>query len=348
MKNMRIVLFAATLAVSVSAQWLNYPTPGIPRTPDGKPNLSARAPKTADGKPDLTGLWSIDGTGFSFDMLGDQKVEMLPWAEAVYKQRLKTYGQDEPSAKCLPSGPIMGLFGVELIKLMQTPKITTILYESGSYRQIFTDGRPLPKDPSPTWLGYSIGHWDKDSFVVESAGYNDKTWLDFTGHPHSEALRVTSRFRRTDFGHMTLEMTFDDPQTYRKPWTIKMNVNYVPDTELLESICAENERDKPHLIGQVEDEKKSEVKVPSSTLAKYVGNYDLQPFGLLRVASDGQQLTVEMPGGSAKFPTFAQSPTTFQFPAMGGAMEFVADSSGKVTHLLMTTVEGTDRADRKQ
>src|SRR5262249_35653119 len=153
-----------------------------------------------------------------------------------YNQRLETYGNDDPSTVlCTPEGPRTGLAGLDPLRIIQAPTMLAILYEGGYYRQVFTDGRPLPKDPNPTWMGYSVGRWDAETLVVETTGYNDKTWLDFTGHPHTEALRVTERFRRTDFGHMQLDMTFDDPKAYVKPWTVHFPVNFVPDTELLEN-----------------------------------------------------------------------------------------------------------------
>ncbi len=160
-----------------------------------------------------------------------------------------------------------------------------ILYEEGPHRQIFIDGRPLPRDPNPAWMGYSVARWDGDTLVVDSAGFNDRTWLDITGHPHSEDLRVTERFTRKDFGHMRLDMTFIDSKTYLKPWTITMGVNFIPDTDLPEYVCNENEKDRPHMIGKQQDEKKGEVKISREVLSKYAGSYRAGPIGILRVFS---------------------------------------------------------------
>ena len=198
---MAFVCLVAIIPGIAAAQWIEHPTPGIPRTADGKPDLTAPAPRAADGKPDLSGLWFIGGLGHATNITS---VEMLPWAQKVYTQRLATYGHEDPVVSCLPEGPRAGLHGLEPLRIVQVPTMTLVLYESSPMRQIFTDGRALPKDPNPTWMGYSIGRWDGDTFIVETAGYNDKTWLDFRGHPHSEALRVTERFKRTDFGHMRL------------------------------------------------------------------------------------------------------------------------------------------------
>jgi hypothetical protein len=338
---------ALAMSVPLAGQWLKYPTPGIPRTADGKPNLTAPTPKLSDGKPDLSGVWQIDGLGFAFNITGNQKTDnMLPSAQALYKQRSETYSQGDPNANCLPAGPRTGLFSQELLKIIHTPPLAAILYEEGPHRQIFIDGRPLPKDPNPAWMGYSIGRWEGDTLVIDSAGFNDRTWLDIAGHPHSEALHVTERFTRKDFGHMQLDMTFDDPKTYLKPWTITMGVNFIPDTDLLEYVCNENEKDRPHMIGKQQDEREKEVKVAREILSKYVGSYRAGPVGILRISLDGDQLAVELPGGGGKLPVFAQSETEFFLPTLGSGVEFVKDSKGAVTRLMLRTVEGNNEAVR--
>jgi len=346
MKRALVMLFMLTTASPLGAQWLKYPTPGIPRTADGKPNLTAPAPRTADGKPEVSGLWQIDALGYAFNIIGDQDPGMLPWAQALYKQRADNYWRDDTDVKCLPPGPRAGLFSQNLLKIVQTANLVLILYEEAPTRQIFTDGRELPKDPNPTWMGYSVGRWEGDTLVVQSAGFNDKTWLDFTGHPHTEALVVTERFQRKDFGHMRLEMTFNDPKAYSKPWTISADVNFVPDTELLEYVCNENEQDRARLVGTVQDEKKTEKLVPAATLSKYVGTYRMGPMGDFRVSLDRGQLMIALPGGSGREPLFAQSDKDFVFPTLGGLVEFVTGPKGTVTHLLLKIVEGEQRAER--
>jgi hypothetical protein len=148
------------------------------------PNLSAPTPQTADGRPDLSGLWAISGLGFATNITD---VELRPAAKAIFQKRLETYGSEDPAANCLPEGPRASLAGLDPSRIVQTPTMTVVLYESGPYRVVYTDGRSLPKDLNPTWMGYSIGRWDGDTFVVETAGYNDRTWLDFVGRPHTEA-----------------------------------------------------------------------------------------------------------------------------------------------------------------
>lgn len=215
MKRIRTAPALLLLPVSLCAQWLNFKTPGIPRTPDGKPNLTAPAPRTADGHPDLSGQWTII---FSrYDLSRDLKPEEIqPWARALQKQRADTH--QTALQTCLPIGPLnsAGTLDQE-IKIVQTPNLIVILYGDLTYRQVFLDGRSLEKDPNPSWMGYSVGHWEGATLVVESNGYNDRTWLDSEGHPHSEGLRVTERFRRTDFGRMDLNVTFEDPAVYARP-----------------------------------------------------------------------------------------------------------------------------------
>jgi hypothetical protein len=346
MKRLIITLMLIAASAPLGAQWLSYPTPGLPRTPDGKPNLTAPEPRTADGKPDLSGLWRLNGFGYSFNIFGAQKVEMLPWAQAVFAERSARYGKDGPSAHCLPPGPRAGLFGQEPVKFVQTPGLLLVLYEDAPIRQIFMDGRELPKDPNPAWMGYSVARWEGDTLVVESSGFNDRTWLDLTGHPHTEALHVTERFHRLDYGHMQLEMTFNDPMTYRKPWTIAVDVELIPDTELLENVCNENEKDRGHLVGTIADEKAGEVTVSEAILSNYTGTYVAGPFGHLRVTVDHGHLAFELPGGGGQLLAFAQSEEDFILPALGVALKFEKDAKGAVRFLRITSVEGDIRAPR--
>jgi hypothetical protein len=339
------VLIAGVIATPAFAQWLNVPTPGMPRTADGKPNLMAPAPRTADGKADLSGIWAIDGLGFATNITD---TPMLPWAEKVFKTRSERYGRDDPGVRCLPDGPRASLSGLDPFRLIQTPTMTVILHEPGTMRQIFTDGRALPKDPQPTWMGYSIGRWEGDTFVVETAGFNDKTWLDFSGRPHTEALRVTERFRRTDFGHMQLSITYDDPKTYAKPFTIDVPVNFLPDTDLIESVCLENEKDAQRLVGHVNDERKGK-KVSRDVLARYVGVYDVAMLGMsMTVSLNGDELQIELSNGGGKQAMFAQTDTRFSFPSTGGTVTFVTDGKGPANELLLTIVEGDIKGVRKK
>src|SRR5579862_2954498 len=270
-----IVLIAlATVPVLLRAQWLDHRTPGIPRTPDGKPNLSARAPRAADGRPDLSGLWqtnsappamlaalipsATNGAGeeplseYFINIFSDFKPEEIPFrpeAAKLFQERARNFARESPLPRCLPEGMPLVEMAPAPYKIIQGAGMTVMLYERDTtYRQIYTDGRSLPHDPQPTWLGYSVGKWDGDSLVVETIGLNDRGWLDARGHTHSEALRLTERFHRRDFGHMEVQLTIDDPKTYTRPFTIKLEQRLLPDSDLLESFCAENEKDAPHIV----------------------------------------------------------------------------------------------------
>ena len=272
-----VLLIALVAAPAcVRAQWLNHRTPGIPRTAEGKPNLSARTPRAADGRPDLSGLWQTNsappeilerlipgvtnGAGeeplsqYFINILFDFKPEeepLQPAAANLFRQRAKSFSDESPLPHCLPEGMPLVEIAPAPYKIIQTPGMIVMLYERDTtYRQVYTDGRSLPDDPQPTWLGYSVGKWHGDSLVVDTIGFNDRGWLDARGHTHSEALHLTERFHRLDFGHMEVQLTIDDPKTYTKPFTIKLTQRLFPDSDLLESFCAENEKDVTHIGGK--------------------------------------------------------------------------------------------------
>lgn len=251
---MRILLLVVWM-LPAYGQWLKIPTAGIPRNADGTPNLNAPAPKLADGTPDLSGIWrQPNGVKYTVNFAADMKPEdvpMLPATAAEYKRRQDTLSKDDPVGHCnLPGVPQVNTVPYPY-KILQSPTQITFLFEAiRGFREIFIDGRSLPADMQPTWLGYSVGHWDGDTLVVETAGQNDKSWIDSGGHPHSEQLRVIEKFRRRNFGTIDLETTIDDPGAYSKPWTVKFELRYVPDTELLEYVCTENNKDVEHLVGK--------------------------------------------------------------------------------------------------
>jgi hypothetical protein len=249
---------------SASGQWTNIPTPQIPRNADGSPNLAAPAPRTADGKPDLSGMWlvpdqSIEGVDappkYSLNLAADLNPDDLgtqPWAQELMKQRQSDMRKDMPASRCLP-WPVPAIVAVPVpFEIVQTPVSIVILHEVLSmFRQIFLDDRVLSENPNPTWLGYSRGHWEGDTLVADTRGFNDRSWLDGLGHPHTEALHVVERYRRLDFGHMDIEFTIDDPKAYSKPWTGTLPAELAPSgTQLYEDVCQENEKDAPHLIGK--------------------------------------------------------------------------------------------------
>jgi hypothetical protein len=336
-----LAVLASLLSTTAAAQWLNYPTPGTPRLPDGTPNLSAPAPRTADGKPDLSGVWRGAGPFYRFNIAQDlQPEDVQPWAESLFLQRVRDSRKDSPLAKCLPvSIPFHTFFN--MTRIVQTPALVLILYESPNspYRTVFMDGRDLPKDPNPTWFGYSVGRWDGDTLVVTTAGFNDKGWLDSAGHPQTESLRVTERFRRRDFGHMDFEMTLDDAKVFTRPITMKRERLLAPDTELLEDVC-ENERDAPHMTGG------SGLRLSPALLATYAGVYALPSGREVVVTASGDMLFVRGLN-EPKLPLLEQSETQFMSTANPTGFEFVKDGQGKVTHLMVRGAAGDQKAVRK-
>jgi hypothetical protein len=251
----------------LAAQWLDYPTPGVPKTADGKPNLAAPAPRTPDGKPDLSGIWSpvynragaapppFEGcvpVSSEFLNLGASLKGGLPyqkWAGDLVAKRRPEERANDPITHCLPAGLIRAHTYALLKKIVQTPALLIILNElDANYRQIFTDGRPLPVDPNPTWNGYSVGKWDGDTLVVQSSGFRDEMWADAAGSPLTDAAKITERFHRPDYGHLQIEITVDDPKAYTKPWTITLNQTITLNTDLIDTICRENEQDVQHLV----------------------------------------------------------------------------------------------------
>src|SRR5262247_452023 len=272
-----VILFLFCATSSVHAQWLKHPTPGIPRTPDGAPNLAAPAPRTAEGKPDFSGVWGFDGGPSLFYIAGGLKPdEIEKWARDSVAAQSDNLGRDDQFTKCLPQGPRFNHFIGFPNKIVQTPTLMMVLAEDLTYRQIFLDGRKLPEVSGPSFMGYSVGRWEGDTLVVETIGYKEATLLDFAGHPHSENLRLTERYHRLDFGHMEIQETFSDPTVYSRPLTLTVKALLIPDTELLEYVCVENEKDRrgQHLIGTVSEEMKgvTPVTVAPGVLAQYVGS----------------------------------------------------------------------------
>jgi hypothetical protein len=339
---MRTIVIAAALCLfpaSLHAQWLDWRTPGIPRTADGKPNLTAPAPRTPDGKPDFSGVWQAEVNPYRFDLIQDLKDEAIfkPAAEAVFLERVSDFRRDDPTTNCLPTGP-SEMLGA-MYRIMQSPSVIALLYESGTgrYRQIYMDGRGLPENPNPAWLGYSVGRWDGDALVVESAGFNDRTWLDRVGHPHSEKLRVRERFRRVDFGHMQYQITFDDPETLTKPVTISLAVTYRADTDMLENVCNESNRDKVHMVGT----ERAGVQLDAGILTKYIGRYEFRDGSRTVEAFMGTTQNVTLQNGRLylnALPLIPLSERTFE--STGAIAEFVLDGSGKITRLVLSQTEG--------
>ena len=336
-----VAVLASLLSMNANAQWLKYPTPGAPRLADGTPNLFAPVPRTADGKPDLSGVWRGAGPLYRFNIAQDLNPEDIQsWAEKLFLQRVRDSRKDSPLARCLPvSVPFHNFFN--LTQIVQTPGLIVILYESPNspHRMVFTDGRDLPKDPNPTWLGYSVGRWDGDTLVVTTAGFNDKGWLDSAGHPQTESLRLTERIRRRDFGHMDFEMTIADPTVFTRPFTVMRERLLAPDTELLEDVC-DNEKDAVHLSGD------TGIRLSPELLKTYAGVYELASGRAVAVTVTGDMLFVQGLN-EPKLPLLVQSETQFMSTATPTGFEFVKDAQGKVTHLIVRGEAGEQKAVRK-
>ena len=335
---MRLFLAAASLAaltMPVAAQWLNHPTPGIPRTADGTPNHTAPTPRSSDGKPDFTGLWNGPNDA---DVPAPRSLELgdtQPWVKDLIRRREEDYFRDRPRYQCLPGGP-ENVGGWK--RILQTPSLIAILNEDLTYRQIFMDGRKLETAPNPTWMGYSVGHWEGETLIVDSFGFNDRTWLNDRGLPHTEALRMRERYRRPDFGHLQVDVTFTDPGAYTKPWGFKVNFVLAADTEMIEAVC--EERSDQHWVGKVSDVRRSARTVPQDVLATYVGVYRGTWLGQPRtveITLASGELLVTVEGETS--PLMAKSNTLFE-SARGLAYEFVSGGSGAATHVVEIHVTG--------
>jgi hypothetical protein len=335
-----VTLFLFFPSASTDGQWLTQPTPGIPRTADGKPNLSAPAPRTVDGKPDLSGLWHA-GPAYQSDF---KESDAQPWAQARMREREANPAADSWAILCLPPGPMIAFSGPH--RIIQTAHFVTVLYEvPNNFRQIFTDGRALPNDPNPTWQGYSVGRWDGETFVVDTVGFNGKSWVGRPGYPTTEALRVTERYRRRDFGHIDVQITIDDPKTFSHSWTMTTELLFDPDTELIEFVCNENEKDRQHFV-LPPSTSSAEIHIDPAVLAKYVGVYQVMtPRGQSKatITVQGDQLMADVPGiGSGRM--VPQSATMFAF--RGAIVEFVPNETGTVDYFIAHAVEGDFKSPR--
>jgi len=345
---MRLYLAALALvagATPAAAQWLDRPWAGIPRTADGKPNLSAPAPRTPDGKPDLSGLWN----GSTPDPVIDP-ANAQPWVNDLVRQREREYFRTRPSFLCRPSGVEADEFG-GWKRILQTPAAIAILDDDQTYRVIHLDGRALEADPAPSWMGYSVGRWEGDTLVVESNGFNEKTWLAPTGQGHTEALRVTERYRRPDFGHLQIEVTYTDPRAYARPWGFTLDKTLAADTDMLETVCERSSEVWP----VTSTDAAASVAVPPDVLAKYVGVYK-GSYGAgrprtIEVTLSGGQLTAKVIGfafvdGGEIRPLVPRSQTMFE--GLGLGYQFIVDDAGAVTELVEIHISGPYRYARQK
>ncbi len=275
--------FASTHA---AAQWLKYPTAGVPRRADGKVDMAAPTPRMADRKPDFSGIWTTAEPNRRTEGLSSPKEQVSreprspsdaqtpgdagavtasrqmanigvdlpgglpyqPWLVPIVKERTDNLAKDDPHIRCLPDNFLRAYGLPHLLKFVHSPGLLVVLNEmNAGYRQVFTDARPLPKDPAPSWQGYSSGKWSGDTLVIDTIGLRDDTWIDWSGSVLTEAAKVREEIRRPDFGHLEIRVTVDDPKAYTKPWTVTLKQRIVVDAELVDEVCLENEQSLKHM-----------------------------------------------------------------------------------------------------
>jgi hypothetical protein len=346
---MRLPLLLAlilTIAPDAGAQWLKLPTPGLPRLPDGTPNLEAPAPRTADGTPDFSGLWKNDGGDRLYNNIAvDLKPgDVAPWADAIYQKRKLEFGKNSMETQCMPMGPQYLTTRYREIRIVQTATLIVLAFEDLVHREIFMDGRSLEPDPNPTWMGYSVGRWDGDTLVVDSNGYTDRSWLDWDGHPHTEALRITERYRRRDFGHIDVSVSMTDPNAYPNGIRFTMPMKYRPETELIEAYCENNAASLARIAKTPPAEV---VNVPAATLSGYVGVYDLVDADnnktVAAITLDGSTLALDY-DGRGKEALLPLSPTRFSWS--GTIVEFPAGSG--TPNMVIHYAEGSESGPRRK
>ena len=346
-----LMLFAGTMPAA--AQWLDRPWPGIPRTADGRPDLTAPAPRGPDGQPDLTGVWNGPPPLVRLD-----SATLQQWVTDLVRQRQQEFYKTRPVYQCRPSGPESQRFG-GWKRFLQTPTAVAILNDDLSYRVIHMDGRELEADPFPSWAGYSVGHWDGDTLVVDSAGFNDRTWVSRFGVSHTEALRITERYRRPDFGHLQVEVTFTDPGAFTKPWNITVNMELAADTEMIETVCERSSEDWEVGLSDAADQA---VSVPPEVLARYVGVY-IGIYGgnerTYEVSLSGDQLFATIvgiysgvglgaPGLDEGAPRLLVPRSETAFEGLGLGYRFIVNDEGVATNLMVIHVSGDYQYSRQR
>jgi len=359
-KIVGLVAWLLAVMPSVSAQWPPYVPGGVPRAADGKPDLSAPAPKTADGKPDLSGVWENGpppgggpgaprpadeppiATFFNIGAGFKDGLPFQPWAAELVKKRREDHQKDNPDAHCLPMGLLQFHEHPQPRKIVQTPSVIVIIYEANyGLRQIFMDGRQLPtNDPQPWWYGYSVGRWEGDTLVVETTGMRDDGWLDIWGSPLTDKAKITERFRRLNYGTLQIDVTIDDPKAYTKPFTVRFYQRFLPDGELIEFICNENERSVEHMSGKEGPGFAGGIKVDSKVLQQYVGRYQLAPGQLIVITRQNDTLFGEV-GGLPPFELVALTERRFTPLKLFDAQMTFEVESGRATAVIWHT--DTDR-----
>jgi hypothetical protein len=338
-------ILAVCAGAGLEAQWIKFRTPGLPRLPDGSPDLAAPAPRTPDGKPDFSGVWRNDGGDRYYNNIAVEltAADIAPWARALFTKRSLEFGKDGMETLCLPLGPAYLTTRYREYRIVQTPTLVVFAYDDGMHREIFIDGRSLEPDPNPSWMGYSVGRWEGDTLIVESNGYTDRSWLDFGGHPHTEQLRITERYTRSSVGRMSVQVTMVDPTIFAKPITLTMPVKLTVDTEMLEGFCENHHASRERMASTRAAEV---VQVPVATLSGYVGVYDMvddPAKRIVRISVDGPDLWLDYDGAGREL-LVALSPLRFSWS--GAIVEF-SPASGGGMNIVILTVEGAERFVRR-
>jgi hypothetical protein len=345
MKIFFALIMLLTFSIPATAQWLDRAWPGIPRMADGEPDLNAPAPRGLDGKPDFTGVWTGPPPVADLD-----PAILQPWAAELANQRQQDFYKERPLFRCLPNGPETESSG-GWKRVIQTPATIVILNEDLTYRVIHMDGRELEADPIPSFTGYSVGHWLGDTLIVDTFGFNDQTWASRYGVSHTEALRVTEQFTRSDFGHMQVKVTFVDPETFSRPWGFAMSMELAADTEMLESVC---ERGSDDWTGNLSDTEAKRVEVPPETLTQYVGAYRGIYAGgerTYQISVDGDDLVATIVGdynaiglGAAGLeqgvPRALVPLSQTLFDGLGLGYRFIVNADGEVESVIISHVSG--------
>lgn len=338
---MRLFSIASVLFIFLTtpayAQWLNHPTPGLPRGTDGQPLLSAPAPRTHDDQLDFSGVWAGGGSPYP------PSSDLSPWVNQAIERHAENFYKERPMYQCLPSGPAtfgQSTGGPVYKKIIQTPNLIVILNDDLTYRQIFLDGRSLEEEPFPSWMGYSVGRWEGETLVVESFGFNDKTWLNDDGLQHTEALRMTERYTRRDLGHLQIDVTFTDPEALLKPVSMTVDMSLAADTELLERVCETGSEDWSGTVSDILD---AAVAVSPDILERYTGVFSgfwgANPVKV-DVALENGQLVIHRNDGPLPMPLTPISDTLFQNIVDGLTYDFITNGDGPATDVVEIHVSG--------
>jgi hypothetical protein len=348
----KTILFTSLLTASatLSAQWFDWKTPDVPRLENGRLDINAPAPRAPGGQPDIAGIWvPTTASGSLFE-----EENFQPWALAFMAEQERTFYVNDPRFNCLPDGPSSYIAGASVggtRQIVQTPDFIAVLNPDLTYRQIHLDGRELVDPLIPNWLGYSVGHWEGDTLVVQSNGFNDRTWLTREGLPHTDQLRITERYTRHDYGHMTLEISYEDPGTLMQPVQATAELAFRVDNDLLEIVCNESATGQRHYTGELTQAVEKVVEIPLETLQRYVGTYRGVWLGNMITATvtleDGQLFLTRSPkysdtGGNTDFdtsPLIPQSQNAFD-SSFGLGWVFNTDTNGNIGSVSEVHVSG--------